>query len=219
MGTLAIKKPLESRDEVSAQLYRARRDVQFIDVPELGYAYVDGEGAPEGPAFQAALSGLFTVSYTAHFALRHEGRPVARVMPLEALWSLTDEATDILERVASGEANMAETDTTQWAWRALIMQPDPIGAEDIAQAIAAQRHRHPEVEHVRYERWREGLVAQILHVGPYSAESPTIVRLHTGLREAGYVPRGQHHEIYLGDPRRCAPERLRTILRQPVSLA
>jgi hypothetical protein len=100
----------------------------------------------------------------------------------------------------------------------LIGLPDSASDEEIEAAIADVRVRKapPGLADLRVERWDEGRCAQTLHVGPYAAEEPTIERLHEAIRAAGLRPRGAHHEIYLGDPRRAAPERLRTVIRQPV---
>jgi hypothetical protein len=97
---------------------------------------------------------------------------------------------------------------------ALIMQPDPIDAA--ATAEAARKKDLPGLARLAYIRWAEGRCAQLLHIGPYAAEAPSIAALHEAIAEAGYRPRGRHHEIYLGDPRRSAPEKLRTIIRHPV---
>ena len=190
-------------------LYRARAGrVDFVDVPELGYVVVDGSGAPDGPEFAAALQALFPVSYGAHFAHRKRTGDAPKVMPLEALWW-----------VDGDPAQWLHADRSDWHWRALIAQPDPIDAADVVTATAQARAKHPgpALDRVRFVRWEEGRAAQVLHVGPYSAEGATIELLHDAIAAAGLVPRGHHHEIYLGDPRRCAPERLRTILRQPVA--
>jgi hypothetical protein len=98
------------------------------------------------------------------------------------------------------------------------MQPDHITAEFVedAREELAARKDPPALDRIRFERFDEGLSAQIMHVGPYSEEAPTIERLHAFVRENGYELRGKHHEIYLGDPRRTAPERLKTVLRHPV---
>jgi len=113
---------------------------------------------------------------------------------------------------------MADTDRDRWRWQAMIMQPDPIDADMVATARAQARAKKPVpgLERLRYQRWAEGRCAQLLHVGPYASEEPSIARLHQAIAAAGYRPRGRHHEIYLGDPRRSAPEKLRTILRHPV---
>ena len=99
----------------------------------------------------------------------------------------------------------------------MIMQPPPIDSAVIATAIDQARAKGlAAAGRVRFELWTEGLCAQVLHIGPYADEAPTVDRLHAAIESAGLRPRGRHHEIYLGDPRRAAPEKLRTILRQPV---
>jgi hypothetical protein len=140
-------------------------------------------------------------------------------MPLEGLWWVDDPAQqDIVAAVARGEVTMADSDRGSWRWQALIMQPDPIDAELIAAATAeaASKKDLPGLARLEYIRWAEGRCAQLLHIGPYAAEAPSIAALHEAIAEAGYRPRGRHHEIYLGDPRRSAPEKLRTIIRHPV---
>lgn len=168
------------------------------------------------------MGALYAVSYGAHFLLKKERGEAPRVMPLEALWWADDPGRqDIFAAVALGKATMADTDRDTWLWQAMISQPDPVGTDVIAAARAQAREKRPlpGLDRLRYIRWTEGRSAQLLHVGPYADEGPSIVRLHQGIAAAGYRARGRHHEIYLGDPRRSAPEKLRTILRQPVELA
>jgi hypothetical protein len=193
--------------------------VDIVDVPEFGFAAVTGTGEPGGAEFTAAVQALYSVSYGAHFALKKLTGQAPRVMPLEGLWWVDDPAQqDIVAAVARGEATMADTERGSWRWQAMIMQPEPIGAEQIAAAAAeaAGKKDLPGLGRLRYIRWAEGRCAQLLHIGPYAAEAPSIVRLHDAIAAAGYRPRGRHHEIYLGDPRRSAPEKLRTIIRHPV---
>ena len=191
------------------QLYKARRGVvEFVAVPELNYLSVPGEGEPEGHAFADAIQALFSVSYGAHFLVRKRDGARTRVMPLEALWWADD------------MSSFVTGDRERWQWQAMIVQPEPIDSHTIAEAVAhADAKGVPSLDRLRFERWTEGLCAQVLHVGPYSAEGTTIQALHEAIRTAGYALRGRHHEIYLGDPRRSAPEKLRTIVRQPVALA
>jgi hypothetical protein len=196
--------------------------VDIVDVPDFGFAVVTGSGAPGGGEFAEALQALYAVSYGAHFLLRKQLGQAPRVMPLEALWWVDDPGQqDILTAVALGQATMADTDQDRWRWQAMIMQPDPIDADTVAAALAQARERKPSpgLDRVGYLRWAEGRCAQLLHIGPYAAEGPSIVRLRQAIAAAGYRPRGRHHEIYLGDPRRSAPEKLRTILRHPVESA
>jgi hypothetical protein len=202
-------------------LYRAVQGrVDLVDVPELLLAAVDGQGDPGGPDFAAAIQALYAVSYPAHFLAKKRYGEAPRVMPLEALWWVEDDdARDTFTRVATGEASVDDTDRSLWRWRAFIVQPAPLDEVVLAAAIGEATRKDPTKPAVTVERWSEGLSAQLLHVGPCSAEAPSIVALHHGIAELGYRPRGRHHEIYLGDPRRSAPERLRTILRHPVEPA
>ena len=182
------------------ELFRARRNqVDFIDVPRLNYAMVMGSGAPADQSFADAIQALFSVSYGAHFGLKKERGISTHVLPLEALWCLEGPV---------------------WQWRAMIVQPDPIDETVVALAIQqARRKGVPALDRLRFESWEEGPCAQTLHIGPYGDEGATIERLHEAIAAAGYVLNGWHHEIYLGDPRRAAPEKLRTILRQPIAPA
>lgn len=192
------------------ELYTGRKGkVDFVDVPELGYLVIDGSGAPdetEGP-FQRAIQTLFKASYAVHFGVKKKNGEAPRVMPIEALWWVEGpDATDFAH--ASPEA---------WRWRAQIMQPPPIDRELVTGALRQLGAKHvPGLADLCYELWEEGRCAQTLHVGPYDAEGPAIEALHLAICDAGFHPRGRHHEIYLGDPRRSAPERLRTLIRQPV---
>jgi ferredoxin len=195
-------------------LLKARKGaVDIVDVPEYGFAVVSGSGAPGGREFTEALQALYAVSYSAHFLLKKQRGQGPGVMPLEALWWVDDpDQQDILAAVALGQAAMADTDRDRWRWQAMIMQPDPVDADLAAAALAQAREKKPApgLERVRYVRWAEGRCAQLLHVGPYAAEGPSIVRLHQAITAAGYRPRGRHHEIYLGiraEARRrsCAP--------------
>ena len=191
-------------------LYRARKGkVDFVDVPEVGAIVVDGCGLPDerGGSFQDAIRALFGVAYAAHFIMKKQSGLAPRVMPLEALWWVAGpDPTDFVN--AGADAGR---------WRAFVVQPAPIDEPTVALAVEqAGRKRGTDVQDVRYECWEEGRCAQTLHVGPYDAEGPTIAVLHEAIERAGYRPHGRHHEIYLGDPRRSAPERLRTLIRQPV---
>jgi len=201
-------------------LYSVRRGtVELVDVPELGFVVVDGVGDPAGEAFQDAIQALYSVSYGAHFALKKATGEAPRVMPLEALWWVEGaDAQATMERIAAGEAGMSESDRDQWRWRAMIMQLAPIDAAAIGQAVIGAKAKKDiaSLSALRYERWSEGLSAQIMHIGPYATEPASIVALHKAIAEHGSAPRGRHHEIYLGDPRTSAPEKLRTILRQPI---
>ncbi|WP_394768772.1 hypothetical protein [Lacisediminihabitans sp.] len=194
-------------------LFTARKGrVDFVDVPELAFFSIDGGGAPAGPEFQAALKALYAVSYGAHFLVKKQTGAAPRVMPLEALWWAEGATADQLAHPES----FTESDRGTWRWRAMIAQLPPIDETVIQRAMEQARAKGGAIGALRFERWAEGPSAQIMHVGPYATESTSIAALHAGIAARGSRPRGRHHEIYLGDPRSAAPERLRTILRQPV---
>lgn len=185
-------------------LYDPPREPVLVDVPELTCLMIDGHGAPAGEEYQGALAALFALSYGLHFALKRSGVVDAPVMPLETLWELP------------GGAAHPE-DPSGWGWTALMVQPDEVDQKALGAVLPAAVLRAPAAKAVRLSRFGEGRCAQVLHVGPYDAEGPTIERLHAFVAEQGLALRGRHHEIYLGDPRRARPDRLRTVLRQPVA--
>ena len=181
----------------------------LVDVPELSFLLVDGEGDPNvSQDYRDAVQALFAVSYAVKFAVKQApGGVDYRVMPLEGLWWVDDMSTFTVD------------DKAGWKWTALIAQPDLVTGELVRQAVAtaATRRPLPAAGRIRLERFCEGRAAQVLHLGPFSAEGPTIARLHGFIAEQGFGRRGKHHEIYLTDPSRTAPERLKTVIRQPVA--
>src|SRR5579864_3006569 len=191
------------------ELYLPGRKPQLIDVPEMAFIMIDGQGDPNtAPDYRDAIEALFAVAYTAKFTVkRMPGGVDFRVMPLESRWWTT------------GSESLLATNKSGWSWTAMIMQPESVTSEIVDDAIlAAGRKRSlPALKLLRYERFAEGRAAQVMYVGPYSNEGPTIAALHAFIAEQGCTAVGKHHEIYLGDPRRTAPQRLRTIIRQPVA--
>jgi hypothetical protein len=176
-----------------------------VDVPELGFLMIDGAGSPEGPGYAAAVQALYSLSYTVKFASKRQLGRDYTVCPLEGLW--WSERMDSFHDRAKDE----------WSWTMMIRQPGWVTPQHVDAARAKAREKAPAVDRVRLDRYAEGLSVQIMHIGPYSAEAPTIARLHDEYLPAhGLVETGHHHEIYVGDPRRSAPEKLRTVLRQPV---
>jgi hypothetical protein len=180
-----------------------------VEVPELSFLMVDGQGDPNlSQDYRDAVQALFAVSYAVKFAVkRAPGGIDYRVMPLEGLWWADDMST------------FAIGDKASWQWTALIAQPDLVTAELVERAVAtaAAKRPLPAAGRVRLERLWEGRAAQLLHRGPFSAEGPTIERLHSFIADQELARRGKHHEIYLTDFTRTAPERLKTVLRQPVT--
>ncbi len=183
--------------------------VRFLDLPVRRCVMIDGQGAPGEDVFAARMPGLYTAAYTLRFALKRRA-VVTKVGPLEGLWWTVDEATylDAILREERGS----------WRWTLFIVLPDEATDEELDPALAAGRAKlDPALaSNLRVEPFAEGHAAQLLHLGPYAAERPSIERLHAGVAAAGLRLRGRHHEIYLGNPQTSAPERLRTILRHPV---
>ena len=190
------------------ELYTApRKDFALVDVPELRYLAVDGHGDPNtAEAYREAVEALYSTAYALKFASKAGGRDFT-VAPLEGLWRADDPAAFLTR------------DKGSWDWTMLIAQPDWITDDMVAAAVAtaAAKKPNPALAKLRPHAFTEGLSAQILHVGSYDDEAPTLARLHDEYMPAnGLAFNGDHHEIYLGDPRRAAPDKLRTILRQPV---
>jgi hypothetical protein len=182
--------------------------IEAVDVPPLSYLMVDGEGDPNtSPAFQEAVEALYSLSYTLKFSLKKGPEAVDYgVMPLEGLWWADDPRVFHL------------ADKSSWKWTAMILQPDFIlrTQVDAAFDVVRKKKNPAALDRVRLETLHEGPSAQILYLGPFAEEGPTIQRMHDFIHAARKELRGKHHEIYLSDPRRTAPEKLKTILRQPM---
>jgi len=191
------------------ECYAAKRTPSIVTVPPIPVLAVDGEGDPDGPAYKEAVSALFGVSYAARFALKRAGILDYSVMPLEGLWWSGDDSVKDITTV----------DRATWRWTMLIAQPAEATATVVDDAVAATRRKRPSPALDRLQRRtaEAGEAAQILHIGPYAAERPTIETLLRFIDDSGHTAIGRHHEIYLSDPSRAAPEKLRTILRYRIS--
>ncbi|HEX6326139.1 MAG TPA: GyrI-like domain-containing protein [Jiangellaceae bacterium] len=192
------------------RLYRATTKPQLVQVPALRFLCLDGHGDPNtSQAYAAAVQALYSVSYAAKFAVKKAGGPEFKVSPLEGLWWAADMSTFLTG------------DKSEWDWTMMIRQPDAVTGDLVARLadkVAANKSM-PVAKELQLISFEEGAAAQVLHVGPYDTEGPTIARLHEFIQSHGFTLDGRHHEIYLGDPRRSAPERLRTIIRQPYAAA
>jgi hypothetical protein len=190
------------------QFYQASaKEVVQIDVPAFTFLMVDGQGDPNtSQDFAQAVEALFGVAYTVKFMVKKGPlRLDYAVMPLEALWWSDDPAA------------FAAGDKARWKWTGMIMQPDFVAQPVIDEAVAevTRKNKAPGVAGLRCRTFSEGRCAQVLHVGPFSEEGPTIRRLHEFI-DARSVRVGKHHEIYLSDIRRADPSKWKTILRQPM---
>jgi hypothetical protein len=190
--------------------YQARRGTfRLVDVPDLQYLMVDGHGDPNtSPAYAQALAALYPVAYGLKLASKRELGRDHVVMPLEGLWWAEDMG-----------AFTAARDKSRWDWTMMIMVPDWIGREMFEAAVerVAAKDRPARLDDVRLETLSEGRCVQTLHVGSFDDEAPVLARMHEEFIPGNALRMvGRHHEIYLSDPRRVAPEKLRTVLRQPV---
>jgi len=194
--------------QVLKHLYSpSKKEFTIVDVPPMNFLMIDGHGDPNtSTEFQEVVGALYAMSYTLKFAIKKAGGEDFTVQPLEGLWW------------TSGKTGLDLTDKREWDWTLMIMQPDWVTPEQVEQARAdvAAKRNPPLLPRVRFERYHEGLSVQILYLGAYADEVPTILRMHAFAREQGYELRGKHHEIYIGDPRRTAPEKLKTVIRQPI---
>lgn len=187
--------------------HASAKKIAEVDVPAFRYLMVDGEGDPNGSAaYTQAVGALFSASYTAKFALKKSALAIDyTVMPLEGLWWADDWSVFLTD------------DRKQWKWTMMILQPDFLPPDLIHDSIDRLRRTKdlPALERIRLETFGEGHCAQILHVGPFREEGPTIEKLHAYIDERSNRA-GKHHEIYLSDIRRAAPEKWKTIIRQPM---
>jgi hypothetical protein len=190
-------------------LYQPPIDPVLVEVPSFEFVMIDGSGDPAtSPGYEAAVAALYAVSYPVVVSLRRAGRPGLKVRPLEGLWWADDLSV----------FQPASEDRASWRWTMMIRQPDDVPGDlyDAALARMAGKLGGAVAARVRIERFDEGLCAQLMHRGPYADEGADVTRLHDFAAARGLRLRGHHHEIYLSDPRRCAPQKLRTVLRQPV---
>lgn len=178
-----------------------------VDVPAMQFVMVDGAGNPNtAVSYKTAVEWLYSVSYAMKFAAKAALGKDYTVPPLEGLWWADDPATFVTRR------------KDEWKWTMMIMAPDFLGRAIFEQAVAKAAKKLGEAPPtLRLERYVEGLCLQTLHIGSYDDETPVLARLHGEIMPSqGVTFNGPHHEIYLSDPRRIAPEKLRTVLRQPV---
>ncbi|MCF6346990.1 MAG: GyrI-like domain-containing protein [Flavobacteriaceae bacterium] len=190
-------------------LYKASaKKVEFVDVPKMNFLMIDGKGDPNTSLeYKEAVEALYAVSYTLKFLVkRGEIQIDYGVMPLEGLWWVDD----------MNKFDINNKD--RWQWTSMIMQPELITKELVEKAIEqVKQKKNPKALYkIRFEVFNEGKSAQIMHIGPFSEEGPTIQKAHDFISNNNYTRKGKHHEIYLSDIRRAAPEKWKTIIRQPI---
>ncbi len=190
-------------------LYKPGDEPGMVEVPNLNYLMIDGKGNPNtSPIYSEAVSALYKFAYAIRFTMRDEKDVDFGVMPLEGLWWVEDLAL------------FSQESKEDWLWTMMILQPEPVTAEvvETIRPLVLTKHQLRPLEEIRFESYSEGRCAQVMHHGPYAEEKPTIDRLHAFIREEDCQLHLKHHEIYLNDPQKTAPEKLLTIIRQPVTV-
>lgn len=191
-------------------LYNPPKQFETVDVPDMQFLMADGHGDPNtAQKYTDVVEALYAVAYKMKFLSKKALDKDYTVPPLEGLWWAEDMATFV---------NREKSD---WDWTMMIMTPDWITEEIFDNTVeqVLQAKNPSALGRIRLERYHEGLSVQIMHVGPYDDEGPVLATMHSEfIPENGFVERGKHHEIYLSDPRRVAPEKLKTVLRQPVEV-
>jgi len=205
---------LDLKKDLKHLYFPSAKKVELVQVPPLKFIMVDGgieKGQMPGdsPAFQEAMQALYGMAYTLKFMskLRKENPIDYPVMALEGLWWVTD-----------GQFDFNRKDN--WVYTLMILEPDHITEEMVDEArqqVAKKRGETPALSRLRLEAFEEGLCVQVMHIGPYATEPATKERMDAFARENGYSLWGRHHEIYMGNPLRAEPEKLKTVLRQPVT--
>ncbi|NTV30385.1 hypothetical protein HGA91_00190 [candidate division WWE3 bacterium] len=188
------------------------KEVEIITLPVWNYIMIDGMGDPNtSPQAKSAIETLFPVAYKIKFHIKKTRQIDFGVMPLEGLWW-----ADNMNDFTSGKKE-------KWKWTYMIMQPDVVTHDDYLETIdQVSADKKLDISKLRFESFDEGVAAQIMHLGPFSEEGPTIKKVHEFITELGSEFNGhkqKHHEIYLSDIRRVAPEKMKTIIRQPFLIA
>jgi hypothetical protein len=187
--------------------YISPKKPQFVETKKAKYLAISGRGAPGGKEFEAKIGALYGMAFTIKMTRKFEGKGDYVVCKLENQLWLDGDTKDF-----------SDIDPEQWNWNLFIRTPDFVGDEDLKQAqkTLLEKGKEPEVKQVKFETIDEGLCVQMLHVGPYDKEPETVEIMNAFAQEQGMELYGRHHEIYISDPRRVPPERLKTILRMPV---
>ncbi len=199
---------IDYRKEMRNLYSASAKEPSVVDVPELSFLMIDGKGDPNiSQQYKEAVETLFAVSYTLKFIVK-EGKSAVdyAVMPLEGLWWVDNIAEFSMEN------------KNAFNWTSMIMQPKFVTKTLLKEALeqVTKKKQLPALPKLRFESFNEGLSAQIMHIGPYATEKPTIDRLRNFISIGGYISNGKHHEIYLSTPGKTAPEKLKIIIRQPI---
>ena len=201
-------KKIDYKKELNYLYKPSAKKVEIVEVPQMNFLMIDGEGDPNtSQSFQDAIDVLYPLSYAIKFMIKRGEIGIDYgVLPLEGLWWADDMSSFSIEN------------KDNWKWTLIIMQPELITKETVEKATEeVRKKKNPfALPLVRFESFKEGKAAQIMHIGPFSEEGPTVEKVYSFIEDNGSQRLGKHHEIYLSDIRRAAPEKWKTIIRQPM---
>ncbi len=204
-------KKIDYKKELKHLYKPSAKNIVTVDVPDMNFLMIDGHGDPKGKNFEEAINILFTISYTLKFMIKKGGLEIPEidynVRPLEGLWW----ADDMSDFVTGNKE--------KWKWTLMIAQLDIVEGRMIEEAVKKAQKKNPLILSSKwsYKKYCEGKSAHIMYIGPFEDEGPTIQSIHQYIKDLDGKVSGKHHEIYLSDFRRTAPDRLKTIIRQPFS--
>lgn len=206
MANLDMKKTLKHLYNPSA------KQVSVVELPPMPYLMIDGHGNPNtSELYQDAVKSLYTIAYGIRAICKAAGN-VFTVMPLEGLWTIQD------QDAPPEDFMITDANKDNFVWTLMILQPDFVTSEMVEEAYTAAAKKKDAplgLQDVRFETYHEGDAAQIMHIGSYADEAPTVAKLHQHMENNGWLMTKKHHEIYLSDPRKVAPEKLKTVIRHP----
>ena len=203
-----IMKKIDYKKELKHLYKPSPKSVEIVDVPEMNFLMIDGKGDPNtSQEYSDSIEALYALSYAMKFIVKKGELQIDYgVMPLEGIWWVDD------------MSQFSVNDKANWKWTSMIMQPEHV-TQDLFLAACEQVKKKKNIAallKVRFESFCEGKAAQTMHIGPFSEEGPTVERVHEFILNNGYKETGKHHEIYLSDIRKAAPEKLKTVIRQPI---
>jgi hypothetical protein len=199
---------IDFKKELSYLYNPSAKEVSVVDVPAMNFLMIDGQGDPNtSEEYVGAVEALFSIAYTLKFMVKKAQGIDYGVLPLEGLWWMDDMTQFSVKR------------KSEWKWTSMIMQPKYVTVDMVPVAFeqAAKKKQLPALSKTRFDSFHEGKAAQIMHIGPFAAEAANIQKIHAKILGSGHQLSGKHHEIYLNDLRKTAPEKLKTVLRQPMS--
>ena len=200
---------IDYKKELQSLFKPTTKRVEIVEVPQMNFLMIEGKGDPYTSAeYQEAVEVLYSIAYTLKFMIKKGDLAIDYgVLPLEGLWWMDDMSQFSAEK------------KDEWQWTMMIMQPDVVTPRLFYEAFGQVKKKKDSVslQKIRFESFSEGKAAQIMHIGPFTEEGPTIEKVHAFIEQQGCERRGKHHEIYLSDIRKAAPEKWKTIIRQPMT--